>query len=315
MKTLGLFLPAVVYAGNVYGQSQQRLVPIIEHAVSTLALAGSPDFLALADSTAWVTNEGRVEHITAGSTTPLASVRVAQPCGAMGVGFGSLWVVDCHDRTLVRISLQSARRQATISTGVADPRGELSVAVGAGSVWLLTDSSGVLSRIDPRTNRVVARIRVKPRSYAAVYGFGSVWVTNTGVENGSPGSVQRVDPSTNSVSATIHIGPTPRFLAAGEGSVWTLNQGDGTVTRIDPVTNDVVATIDVGVPGSGGDIATGAKRVWVRATRVLLSVIDPRTNVVLKRFGPAAGSGAVRASDRFVWITAHDIQRVWVIRP
>ena len=57
--------------------------------------------------------------------------------------------------------------------------------------------------------------------------------------------------------------------------MWVLNQADGTVSRIDPKTNEVVATIDVGVPGPGGDIAAGEGAVWVRATKVLLSVIDP----------------------------------------
>ena len=75
--------------------------------------------------------------------------------------------------------------------------------------------------------------------------------------------------------ASIPVGPSPRFLAAGAGAVWTLNQGDGTVSRVDPVSNRLAATIRTDVPGPGGDIAVGAGRVWVRATRTLLSVIDP----------------------------------------
>ena len=116
------------------------------------------------------------------------------------------------------------------------------------------------------------------------------------------------------MTATIAVGPRPLFLAAGEGGVWALNQGDGTVTRIDPATNAVAATIDVGVPGTGGDIATGAGRVWVRAKPVLLSAIDPSTNVVVERFGPPAGSGAVRVAGRHVWVTAHDTNTVWVLK-
>ena len=149
----------------------------------------------------------------------------------------------------------------------------------------------MLSRIDPATNKVSGTIPVAPGSFAAVFGFGSVWLTTTGAA-----SVQRVDPATNRVVATIPVGPDPRFLAAGEGGVWTLNQKDGTVTRIDPVTDSVVATIDAGVPGSGGDIATGGGFVWVRAKKTLLLAIDPRTNRIARRYGPPAGSGAVRAN-------------------
>ena len=198
--------------------------------------------------------------------------------------------------------------------GLADRRGELSIAAGAGSIWLLTDSAGVLSRIDPETNKVTATIPVAANSFAAAFGFGAVWVTNTGApRTTAPGSVQRIEPATNHVVATIPVGPVPRFLAAGEGAVWTLNQGDGTVSRINPATNSVAATIAADVPGGGGDIAAGGGRVWVRAGRVLLQAIDPSTNRVVDRFGPPAGSGAVRVANGFVWVTAHDTQTVWVL--
>ena len=155
---------------------------------------------------------------------------------------------------------------------------------------------------------------VAANSFTAAFGFGAVWVTNTGApRTTAPGSVQRIDPATNQVVATIPVGPVPRFLAAGEGAVWTLNQGDGTVSRINPATNTVAATIAADVPGGGGDIAAGGGRVWVRAGLVLLQAIDPSTNRVVDRYGPPAGSGAVRVANGFVWVTAHDRQTVWVL--
>jgi len=101
----------------------------------------------------------------------------------MAIGFGSLWVANCKDGSLNRIDLEARRVSAVIPTGLADPDGELSIAVGAESVWLLTDERGVLSRVDPQTNRVSEQIKVAPYSYAAVFGFGSVWITNTGKGN------------------------------------------------------------------------------------------------------------------------------------
>lgn len=282
---------------------------------NTLKLPGAADFLALDGNDAWVTNEGRVEKLTADSAGPVASVEVALPCGGMAIGFGSLWVADCRSRSLVRIDLASHRVAAVIATGLADPSGELSVATGAGAVWLLTDQAGVLSRVDPTTNQVTAQIPVLPGSFAAGFAFGSVWVSNTGEPATKAGSVQRIDPVTNAVLATIPVGPGPRFLAAGEGAVWTLNQGDGTVSRVDPISNRLAATIETEVPGSGGDIAVGAGRVWVRATRTLLSVVDTETNRVVARYGPPCGSGAVRANQDVVWVTAHDVQTVWLLKP
>jgi DNA-binding beta-propeller fold protein YncE len=297
-------------------QAPPPVRPITERASATLRVKGFADFLVLDGDHAWVTNEGRVERLAPNDSTPVATVPMAAPCGAMAVDFGALWVVNCSTKTLVRVDLATAKVVAEIPTGVADASGELSVATGAGSVWVLTDSAGVLSRIDPASNRVTARIRVQPHSFAAVFGFGAVWITTTGPRGATgPGSVQRIDPVTNTVVATIVVGPAPRFLAAGEGGVWTLNQGDGTVSRIDPSSNRLVATISTAVPGGGGDIAAGAGRVWVRASKTLLQAIDPRTNAVVERYGPPAGSGAVRANARHVWVTAHDIHTVWVLTP
>jgi YVTN family beta-propeller protein len=145
-----------------------------------------------------------------------------------------------------------------------------------------------------------------------VAGFGSVWVSNTG-SPGVPGSVQRVDPRTRLVLAEIATGPSPRFLTAGEGAVWVLNQGDGTVTRIDPATNRVVGSIAVGPRETGGDITVGHGLVWVRGKKTLLSAIDPRSNTVVARFGPSAGSGAVRAAPEGVWVSAHDVNTLWLL--
>jgi streptogramin lyase len=288
-----------------------------ERAARSFEVPGYADFLVLEGDDAWVTNEGRVEKLTASSAAPVVSVAIAEPCGAMAVDFGALWVADCRNRTLVRVDLATHRVAATIPTGLAEPEGELSVATGAGSVWLLTDAAGVLSRIDPATNEVVARITVPPRSYAAVFGFGSVWISTSAASerDAGSGSVERVDPASNRVVATIPVGPNPRFLAAGAGGVWTLNQGDGTVSRVSPETNALVATIAAGVPGTGGDIAVAASRVWVRAKTTALSVIDPASNGVVARYGPPNGSGAVRGNDRVVWVTAHDVHGVWVLKP
>jgi virginiamycin B lyase len=318
MNTRYIILIFAVVSGFVvsYTRNSPPIKAIAERAVATLKIPGYADFLVADGDAVWVTNRGRIEKLDRGHAQPVATVSVPKPCGTMAIGFGAVWVANCRETSIYRIDRQTARVSAIIPTTLADPTGELSVDVGAGSVWVLTESKGVLSRINPETNQVVARIEVAPHSYAVVFGFDAVWITNTGAaKTNEAGSVQRIDPRTNKVVATIPVGTTPRFLAAGEGGIWTLNQGDGSVSRIDPMTNRVVATIPVGVEGPGGDITTGAGRVWVRATKVLLSVIDPKTNQVTERFGPPAGSGAVRVANGFAWVSAHDIQTLWVLRP
>lgn len=312
------WLLILVFSATTFAQPEavdKPMQPIEQAASATFHVDGYPDFLEFAYGALWISNEGvnAVQRMDPKTGRMLAQVPVNMPCGAMGAGYGALWVASCKDGELLRIDARSNQVTARLPLKVADP--ETSIAAGAGGVWILTDDKGILTRADPKTNSVVAQISVAPHSYAAMAGYGAVWVTNTGAQ-GAPefGSVQRINPKTNAVAATIEVRGQPRFLAVGEGAVWVLNQTDGTVSRINPRTNKVVATIEVGVPGPGGDIAAGGGGVWVRATKTLLAVIDPKTNRVVMRYGPPQGSGAVRVGDDSVWVSAHDVNKIWRLR-
>jgi YVTN family beta-propeller protein len=101
-------------------------------------------------------------------------------------------------------------------------------------------------------------------------------------------------------------------LAIDEGSVWVMNSGDGTVTRVDASTNAVIATIDVAkYPVEGGDMAVGGGYAWARISAELVAQIDPSTNSVIALYGPSAGSGSVAADADALWISAHDVTKVW----
>lgn len=305
----------VLIALSACSPKQQNNSPLPElnidsEAMRTIELPGYPDFLAVDGEDVWVTNADTIQKLTVDKKQPVLSTPVPGICGAPVVAFGSVWALSCKDRVLIRIDRQSGKVLARIPCGVADPEGEISLAAGEGSVWVPSDSSGVLSRFDPNTNKVVAEIRIKPKSYCASFGLDAVWITNT-----QDGSVQRINPLTNEVVATIMVGPRPRFLAAGQHAVWVLNQGDGTVTRIDPQSNSVAATIECQVPGIGGDIAAGRGLVWVRGKYGrMLQVINRETNQVERIYGPLNGSGAVRVAGSLVWVTAHDVNKVWVVR-
>ncbi|WP_410210178.1 hypothetical protein [Aquirhabdus sp.] len=304
-------------------QAPAPFLDIEHHALTTLHVPGFVDFMA-ADSTAiWATNQDRVEKYVLGIEEPIASVPVPAPVGVMVTAFGSLWVASLIDQAIYRVSLAEIRVEAIITTGLADASqvevagrvingtGELSVAAGAGSIWVVSDVSGVLSRIDPQSNTVIAQIAIAPFSYNVAFGNDALWVSNP-----KQGSVQRVDPNTNQVVATILVGAIPWFIAVGEGAVWSLNQGDGTVSRIDPLSHAVVSIpLPVAAAGDGGDLTTGGGQVWVRTTGVLLMAIDPHSLAITKTYGPSAGvgSGGVMVAGNQVWVTAHDIDRVWVI--
>jgi YVTN family beta-propeller protein len=294
---------------------ENTLRSAIDAHAAAFTIPGYPDWIEIDKQSVWISNEGLnvMQRIDPRTGEITATVKVNAPCAAFVIAFGSVWVASCVDHTIVRIASDNQGIQAVIPLTIADAEGSLAAA--AGSIWVLSDKKGKLSRINERTNKLETTVDVAPNSFAAAAGYGSIWITNTGENPNSNGSVQRIDPETNSVIATIEVGKQPRFLAAGEGGVWIFNQTDGSVSRIDPHSNKVVATILCDVPGTGGDISAGEGYVWVRAKKELLMAIDPKTNKVVNIFGPPAGSGAVRAGQGAVWVTAHDINKIWRLNP
>jgi len=270
---------------------------------------GSPDWIAVGDSV-WISNKPKnsVVRLDPKTNKVAETITVGKaPCSGLAIGFDSLWVPNCGDKTLSRVDLKTNQVTATFPMGIGDSEGGL--AASPDSIWMLTDKNGTLARIDPSTNKVAAEIYVARGSYMAVFGEGAVWVTST-----QGNLVTRVDPNTNLVTDTIAVGKAPRFLAVGEGAVWTLNQGDGSVSRIDPKTNKVVATIEVGVPGEGGDIATGEGSVWVTSFGFPISRIDPATNKVVQQF-VGKGGDALRVGLGSVWLSNYEAGTVWRIDP
>ncbi len=289
-------LASVVAAGmsavapNVMAQGEQ-----------VIDVPGFADFLAVDGNSVWATNAGRVERWS--RKGKISGVEMAHPCGAMAITKHDLWVADCKDLTLVRIDTRKAVKVATIATGIANPKGELNVVAGAGSIWVASDQKGVVSRVDPATNKVIASITVSPGTHYLSFGQGALWAASS-----ESRTIQKIDPVTNTVVKTTALGKDPGFLAAGEGAVWIQEQGDGTVVRIDPVTGDVAGRVKVGDVLKWGDIDTGAGMVWLRTTEDHTFVaIDPKTMTVAARVGKAEGSGALRFTKAGIWTSAHDV--------
>jgi len=288
-------------------------VPIKDAATTTLDIPGFPDWMEIGFGSLWISNMGKgVQRLDLKTKQIVATIPLKFPCATMTVGFDSVWAADCTERKINRIDPKTNQIIAKIDILPAET--ESSISAGEGGVWVVSDRSNTLSRIDPATNTVVQKIKIKDLSSAVMAGLGGVWVTSSSFLE-KHGNVQRIDPLTNSVVATITVSRGARFLAVGEGGVWGLSQSDGTVAHIDPQTNQVVATIQTGIVGSGGDIAAGEGAVWVRGAGPLLIVIDPKTNQVIKKYGPSQGSGAVRAGEGSVWVSAHDVNKIWELAP
>jgi streptogramin lyase len=262
---------------------------------------GSADFLAVDGKSVWATNVGRVERWS--RKGKIAEVAMSRPCGAMAIFRHALWVADCKEGALVRIDTRKARKIATIPTGIANPKGELNVVAGAGSIWVASDQKGMIARVDPATNQVTASIPVNPGTHYLAFGHGALWAVSS-----ESASIQRIDPATNTVVKTTALGTEPGFLAAGAGAVWVQEQGDGTVARIDPQSGELLGRVKVGAVLKYGDIDAGGGMVWLRTTEdQTYVVIDPQSMTVGARVGKAEGSGALRFTKAGLWTSAHDV--------
>lgn len=272
---------------------------------------GFADFLAVDGDTVWVTNDGRVEQWS--SHGKLASVAVPKPCGTMALAFGSLWVANCKGSNLYRIDVKTSQIQAIIATNIANPKGELNVVVGADSIWVPSDGTGKISRIDPANNIVVAEVSVDPGTFYLAFGFDALWAVSSDEQ-----SLQQIAPHTNAVVNKVKLGKQPGFLAAAENAVWVQEQGDGTVARVDPQTVQVSGRVKVGKTLAYGDIDTGDGKIWLRTTEDQTFVtIDAKSMEILARSGKSSGSGAIRYTPSGVWTSAHDTQTLswWSATP
>ena len=279
--------------------------------LAVFPVPGNPDWQAITDDAVWVTSgrKNLVGRLDPKTNKVVTLVDVGQqPCSGLVAAFGTLWVPLCGDRALARIDLKTSKVAGTIPIGPALSEGGLTA--NADSIWMLSDMKGVLSRIDPATNRAVAEIQVPSGSSVVVLGEDSaIWVVST-----EHSVVVRVDPRTNLVTDRVKVGPNPRFTTVGDGSIWTLNQGDGSVSRIDVKSKKLITDIQLGVPGGGGEIAYGEGYVWVTVFEIPLTQIDPATNKVVKQWsGP--GGDAVRVGHGSVWLSNIRQENVWRLSP
>jgi virginiamycin B lyase len=271
---------------------------------------GSPDWQVSTEDAEWVSNapKNTVHRLDLKTNTVAAVIEVGKrPCSGLAAGFGSIWVPNCGDKTVSRIDIRTNQVVATIAASPAASEG--GIAASPEGVWLVTDAKGILSKIDPAKNAIVAEVTVPPNSAGVTYGEGAVWVT-------SPDSnmVTGVDSKTNRIVHSAEVGPRPRFITTGAGSIWTLNQGDGTVSRVDAKSGKLIANIELGVPGTGGEIAFGEGHVWATVFEIPISEIDPATNQVVKQwFGP--GGDSIRVAHGSVWLSNLREGNVWRLSP
>jgi len=182
--------------------------------------------LALVGRVVWVPACGDGVLVAVDTLTLRVRRRLPLPLDAQREGFiasaaGSLWVPvrltadDSLSRGLARADAATGRLVATI----ARHSGSTTVAGGFGSVWVAESGVDSVARVDPGTNKVVARIKVggAPSS--------SPWAVD-----GAP--VIRIDPTTNHVTHAYVGGRGADAIRVGDGAIWVADHEHHWVWRI-----------------------------------------------------------------------------------
>ena len=238
---------------------------------------------------------------------PRFSGPVGVPAGVvdMVAGYESLWVAGFG--AVTRLNPENHEIVATIQTPGTDDFARLTV--GYGSVWV-TANDGMVYRIDPATNKVIATIVVGDHAFGIAVGGGSVWVTAPG----EVGELIRLDAVTNEVVGDpIEVGPGPVPVVFDSGYAWVSNTSPPSLVRVDPDTGGVETV------GSGGRLLIADGSLWAAAGDEVIR-IDPESGQALAHI-PLPRAGILAASDDAIWVlawaddTASSPAALWMIDP
>jgi hypothetical protein len=218
---------------------------------------------------------------------------VADNVDGLAAGYGSVWTADPTAGRIVRID---ARRRAVVAR-IRAP-GVTSVSTGLGAVW--ANAHGALLKIDPRTDRVLARVPVEtPDGFP--YKTFDVFPTPGGVWLVQARQALRLDPDTLELRGSTPLadhGAEATAWSAAPNGLWTVTALPS-VQRYDWRTGARVASLRSPVAAPTAIVATRHAVVVLNASGDAAR-IDARTGRVAWRAHLPARVGAAGADRRFL---------------
>ena len=186
-----------------------------------------------------------------------------------------------------------------------------SVETAFGSVWVANGPAQTITRLNPATNAVIARIPTPDTATVVGVGAGAIWLTSF------PGnSLSRIDPRVQPGDPDNQPAPGgagPIGVTVFAGFVWVANHnGEPTtsVSKIDPATMRVVDVIHVGGDDTAGPvwILSSAGSIWtnVNSSPNVVVRIDPRTDRILATIPAPSACTQLAADDTSIWGASGD---------
>jgi DNA-binding beta-propeller fold protein YncE len=184
---------------------------------------------------------------------------------AVAIGAGAVWVLGAGARDFQVLRIDPATGEVTARTRFPASSRVTSLDVGLGAVWVVSSSSAMLYRINPRSAAVTRRTDLGQRAGLPEVQFGAVWVS----VSDAGGTTLLVDPRTLTVVQQLSCcAPGKQDDVDAFGSTWSSDWPSGTVVRWDGTTYRVVDAIAVTDPPLYDglcltSIAAGADAIWV----------------------------------------------------
>jgi YVTN family beta-propeller protein len=230
-----------VWAANNGSNSVTRIDGDSGEVLATIKVGLAPMGIATAAGDVWVGNHrgrptGSVWRIDAETNEVVARI----PVGARQFRDGPSWMTATADAlwvgvpnldAVIRIDPDSSSIVASIPIPDGGVCGRLSADDDA--VWLASGlcGDGALTRIDPRTNQVVARISSSHwnSTFTQTTGFGTIWLS-------TDGGPFEIDPLTNDVVDRLAMAGDISFggdVAVADGSLWMHDAKSATLLRLE----------------------------------------------------------------------------------
>ena len=306
--------------GLVPANSLAVLDPVTDKVSWHVAVGEGPTVISVAAGRAWLLN--REQTISLVDVEARSLVKTfglpATPAGITAAPDG-LWVGDSGKPSVLKLAADTARvveeidapplKVATLRTEGQPFIDGGPMVLAKGALWFLSGDT-TLSRVEPRTGQVEARIRhrglagVAPAFVAA--DSEAVWVYETG-------ALTRIDPESNESVSSVELGVTGRApaaagpIAAGLGSVWIADSANNQVLQVAPgsatgsTAPSVVRTIAVGGPPIGVAAAAGA--LWVAVDNGTVVKADPGSGAVTETITVGGTLGGIYADEHSVWVS------------